>query len=240
MHAIMPQVFLLFTKFKEETVAKNYEFGKQLTAMRNTLGWSRPQLAERLGVTPNEVKEWERRVYPNHTSLKKIIELFVKEGVIPSGYMGIPRIYELWAEASQVLPLSERWVYLLLGLDSADWEPPVKQFSHWMILLVERTGLKPKQVASHVPNVYEWTRGRTYPDPERLKAAIEFFFNQGGFEEGFEGNEIEALWDAAYPSRSSGMAPRSRQRREQRQKVEIDRQWLSQLLSSKPPTSEGA
>jgi transcriptional regulator with XRE-family HTH domain len=237
------QVFLSFTKFKEETVSK-HEFANELSSLRHQVGWSKAELAERLGAKRSLVEYWERNGYPNHTSLTKIIELFVREGVIPRGYAGMGRINDLWSIAGQTLPLSQRWLTQILGIEAGGWEPPVEKFSHWIILSLERMGLMQKNMAqeSTVPvNILgKWVGGQTFPDPALLKTFIEFLYNQNKFfEKGFEREEILALWKAAYPSAAAGRSQLGSRGSAKRVVVEIDQEWLNRLLS-KPPTTTRA
>ncbi len=64
----------------------------------------------------------------------------------------------------------------------------------------------------------EWEAGNKYPKVEHLKAIVELAAQQDAFSAGHEADEIRALWKAA------------------RQKVLLDENWLTGLLTSKSGT----
>jgi WD40 repeat protein/transcriptional regulator with XRE-family HTH domain len=66
--------------------------------------------------------------------------------------------------------------------------------------------------------VGKWEAGGSYPKASHLKAVLAFAFRQRAFAPGREEEQIRAFWQAAH------------------QKVLLDEQWLSTLLSSSPPS----
>jgi transcriptional regulator with XRE-family HTH domain len=94
-------------------------------------------------------------------------------------------------------------------------------FTYGQTMLALRTaiGLTQKRLATHLgitrQAVGKWEAGSLYPNVEHLKALIVLAVQCQAFAAGHEAEEIRKLWKVA------------------RQKVLLDEQWLSELLS--PP-----
>jgi transcriptional regulator with XRE-family HTH domain len=95
-------------------------------------------------------------------------------------------------------------------------------FGQVMLTLRTALGLTQAGLAEHLGvsrrAVGEWEAGSSYPKAERLKQLIAFAVQQQAFPAGREAEEVRALWQAA------------------RQKVLLDEQWLSALLSHQCPS----
>jgi WD40 repeat protein/transcriptional regulator with XRE-family HTH domain len=90
-------------------------YGATMLTLRTAIGLTRGELAKRLGVSRQTVREWETgRSYPKVQHLKGVIALAVEHQTFPVGHE-VEEIQALWKVAHQKVPLDEHWLSALLS-----------------------------------------------------------------------------------------------------------------------------
>lgn len=124
---------------------------------------------------------------------------------------------------------------IALHLPRAGYVTDSAGFVGLVLRLRGATGLTQREVAArlglHVRSVQLWEAGASHPSPQRLQGLISVFLDAGGFADGAERDQAEALWGAA-ESESN------------RFKASFDQAWFTGLLidratrTSYPASSE--
>ena len=93
---------------------RDYRFGQNMLTLRDKIGLTQAELANKLGVSRRAMGEWEAGgSYPKVQHLKELIALAVKQRAFTAGQEA-EEIRAFWKAAHQKVFLDERWLSSLL------------------------------------------------------------------------------------------------------------------------------
>jgi len=98
---------------------RDYEFGRQMLALRTESGLTQSALAQTLGVSRNAVSAWEGgESYPSAPHLRRLIEVCLARQAFHAGHEA-EEIRTLWRDARLRVPLDEAWLVALVESSSS-------------------------------------------------------------------------------------------------------------------------